>query len=437
MGRSEGVEGEVPVRRADGVMVVGLDVHPPDAPLHVLFQVGVGGDGGAFGHEDFDFRVVLIQIVEIVAHVDFVAAVAVDADRIDVGGRLFAAKHANGKVDQIAGSVDRIMIPDHDLRVVFDHLEVGSEKVADEDLRRIDRPGHARVVARTVIRLVLHRQVVDVDAFGGVGVQILDQILGIHSVIAGRKRSAVQALVGFHPGWRAPRRGHEDEVRIDRQGVFQDFDDDPVLLDRKLGQIGIGDVSDGVVIGVVTHRGGREVGSADGEADELDAHSVFAEDVLDDLVALWGLVDHPGGRIGEGGAGALKGFVLDQIVDGDRAGRAVDPAGDATHRGEFHRVVGRVRRHRDLREIEGGRRRRFRRRLGRRAGRRTGRRFDRRGGGRRGRRGRRSRRRGGAGCRGRKKRREQKENQKASHSSMIPLSTRLLKFQPLFWVVIL
>ena len=114
---------------------------------------------------------------------------------------------------------------------------------------------HPGVVAGYIQRLILQRDIVNWNALGFIGLDILHKIVGKRCIHARKKRPANHGAGILHPAGRAPWRTHDREVRIELQGLLEQRDDVRLIMrDAEIIQIGIRSSGRIIVVGIVETR---------------------------------------------------------------------------------------------------------------------------------------------------------------------------------------
>ena len=197
-----------------------------------------------------------------------------------------------------------------------------SHRLDELDLLR-HRQIHARVGVRLpVLRLVLHREVVDRYAGGLVGLDELDEVPRVRRVDAGvvLQPSADEGVGGLHPRRRAPRGGDHGQPRVQRLGPAQQREDLRLVVgDAEVRQREVGLSGGHVVVGVVRLVG--EVRGADRLAQRADPDALCRiEQAAHRLLAGRRIqpVEHGGRGVGDRRPEPVHGLVRPARVDRDR-----------------------------------------------------------------------------------------------------------------------
>jgi len=213
----------------------------------------------------------------------------------------------------------------------------GAEVATDEGgaAGRID--AHARIIVRLEMRLVLQRQREDRDPFALHRAQVAAQVAGEGVISVGFERTLDQAVAALHPARCAPGRGHDLQLRIDRQRALDGRQHRGAMrIDGKACQRRIAFATRHVVEAVVALR---KVRGADGQAREGHPESAIAAEQLAQqafaLRRVHALLDQKGRGVGDRGAEALDFLEARGGVDVDdavsRLGAAEMKVGAARH----------------------------------------------------------------------------------------------------------
>ena len=230
-----------------------------------------------------------------------------EGDPVHVQGGLAVGEHLCRTVEHLL----LVVVPDEGLHVVEPLRAQGGLQMLVEELALLTRAVEAGFPCLDGLRLVLHRHAADVHALGPVrgdrtGHHARPQV--VHA--AAQVPAVLHHVSGLRPRGRAPGGGYELEVGVDRlRSLDQGKHVGPVVVD--------GEALEGFV-GLVHVRAGREgeIAALDGEPAEAVAVVLFGEAQLEEAL-LRGIVhlrEHVSRRLGERGAEAQEGLVLDVRV---------------------------------------------------------------------------------------------------------------------------
>ncbi len=164
-----------------------------------------------------------------------------------------------------------VVIVDEQLRGDAVRLERRQHEVAKDDRLRRGVHRRARIVAWDEERFVLQRHVVDRNPRRLVRLHVLHEVVRERTVHRRQHRAADHRPGRLHPPRRAPRRGHDLELRVALlRGEDERDDVGLVVRDREAHEIAIGLARRQVVVRVVRSC---EVGGAHRISQEADADS--------------------------------------------------------------------------------------------------------------------------------------------------------------------
>src|SRR5450759_667746 len=232
------VEDQVPDIPALGPVIEVGDDAPGEAQ-----GGGPGAADAAFGVEEMFVGKGIVDDANVI---EVVAGIPVEGGTPDVsGGFLVIVCGLDTLVYEAA-----IVIPDHELDVgEAGFFEGGPEEVLDEVTLFIggEDAGFPDLDGK---RLILNGQAPHGNALGGVGLDILDVVVGPSLVVFGLELAAVEHFaVGFHPVGGAPRRGVKLEFALG--GGLGTLDErDAVLAVVVYGEILEFLVASGVIVGI-------------------------------------------------------------------------------------------------------------------------------------------------------------------------------------------
>ena len=192
-----------------------------------------------------------------------VTAIAMPGDAGEIASRIRISQHAQGFVRQIP-----IVVPTQDRRRRLASGQRRTQILADDAGTCVSGHGHAGVGQWLEGRFVLHGQCKDRNAVAAVRIDKAHQIVRISGFPGFKQTSADHVGTGFHPCWRAPRRGNDQQIRLNGQDVTQHrYDIALVHDDIEVLQARIGLAGRHVIQGVVLQR---EIRGADGDAQHVE-----------------------------------------------------------------------------------------------------------------------------------------------------------------------
>ena len=148
-----------------------------------------------------------------------------------------------------------VMVPTENFRTDASLLERRAKVLTDKAGLVGWLHPHAWIAVIIVAGLVLRRDVVDVDAFPAHRIDVLHEIPRIGIVILLCQPAAIEGVVCFHPGGRAPRACDDGDVRIYASDCVDDRNQALLFpVDGKHPEGGVRIVTVGIAAGVVEVR---------------------------------------------------------------------------------------------------------------------------------------------------------------------------------------
>ena len=180
---------------------------------------------GALGHPDVFVRKAIVQFVL----GGDISSVTVRRSSRGKGRGLRIAQHFQRIFDQVP-----VVIEDQDFCFQLRLAERRTEIIRQDFGLLAGRHNHAGIIIRDVLRLVLHGNGENGDARCFVLLHELDEIFGERRIRRRQQRALNHGAGSFHPARRAPRRGEDFEIGIERKRFAEKRQDvRAIVLDGK------------------------------------------------------------------------------------------------------------------------------------------------------------------------------------------------------------